>query len=904
MMNNLDMSLSWLVVQATAMVVVASVLYVVARQLGPRVGVWASFGGLAGLVVVTLLAFCPTSNWTAEWLVQSARTARELVTLRVGERGQLREPGEQSGWTDEDNDGQSQDQPQIVNQSMTDAFSQAFLAELRSGKHRVPGDAWSPTRMLAGILLVGSLIGALRLSLAYATVLRERKRSVQLPDPELNELVQQVCAELSYGEHVELRESRRVRTPATFGWRRPVILLPREWRNWTTHQRRVVLAHELAHVVRGDFVKNFVASCAVALHFYHPFVHWLARRLRLEQELVADATAARISGGRERYLAVLAKMALAQDAQSSSLLAHPFLPTRQAFVRRIEMLRNTPRLARTGITLFERLTIVGLLLAVAVFVGASRLPSSLGLRPEVQAADVADQTPDQPVDWRLVPQDAAVALSLRPAMLTQQEQLRPIADLVNRLLRENPTPWELPIEDLNVVMLMAYGPSNDGERIVLQSRQAIETEELPFPWIRDSEKRQAGGKTYFKSKSDEHALLILDPNTVVIDKEERILRLIGVLSVNVPAPFWTQSASHLGASGEPAIAELAINSSLIWSGLQRENVNGGPMQQLISGFRPLLSDSRDALIRVHIDDLLRLQGVVNCGSEAQAKRVKETLGALIVFGKNALASLTPPPEKVAPGTPQDSTTIKFLSSVAQGALDDLSLDAADSTVNLSCRVSIDMTQAVTTLTEALLAARKAAFRTQDINSLRQISVALHNYQSTNGSFPPAVLYGPDGETPYSWRVAILPYLEESGLFDEYKFNEPWDGPNNRKLLKRMPTVYRSSVAPADSTSPSFFALTGKDTIFASKKGASLREITDGLSKTLMVVEAKRDIPWTKPVDIPYSADQPIPKLGGHHQDLFLAAFGDARVSAILHNLDETILRRLITKSDGEQVEGF
>ncbi len=119
-----------------------------------------------------------------------------------------------------------------------------------------------------------------------------------------------------------------------------MLLLPADWRTWDPDERRAVLAHELAHVRRGDFAAGVAAQLAVALHFYHPLAHWLAARLRLEQELAADAWGARLSGGKPSYLATLAQMALRRDGRAITWPARAFLPSHGTFVRRIEMLKN------------------------------------------------------------------------------------------------------------------------------------------------------------------------------------------------------------------------------------------------------------------------------------------------------------------------------------------------------------------------------------------------------------------------------------------------------------------------------------------------------------------------------------------------------------------------------------
>ena len=117
----------------------------------------------------------------------------------------------------------------------------------------------------------------------------------------------------------ELRETAALRSAATIGWRRPVLLLPSDWRTWTETERRVVLAHELAHVARRDYLTAVVARVATSIHFYQPLVLWLSRQLRIQQELAADSHAAAIAGGRQTYLTTLAQMALRADDQADAL---------------------------------------------------------------------------------------------------------------------------------------------------------------------------------------------------------------------------------------------------------------------------------------------------------------------------------------------------------------------------------------------------------------------------------------------------------------------------------------------------------------------------------------------------------------------------------------------------------
>jgi RNA polymerase sigma factor (sigma-70 family) len=193
-------------------------------------------------------------------------------------------------------------------------------------------------------------------------------------------------------------------------------------------------------------------------------------------------------------------------------------------------------------------------------------------------------------------------------------------------------------------------------------------------------------------------------------------------------------------------------------------------------------------------------------------------------------------------------------------------------------------------------------RMRSMNNLKQIALAMHNYADQHGHFPAADITDEEGRPLLSWRVAILPYIEQDALYRQFKLDEPWDGPNNKRLLAQMPPTYASpGMRTSEPGMTSYKVFTGKDTAFPRTKGVTFAEITDGTSNTLMAVELAPPVPWTKPEDIPYSAKAPLPKLQGPFPGGFLAAFCDGSVRFISSNVDEQTLRALITRNGGEVV---
>jgi len=211
---------------------------------------------------------------------------------------------------------------------------------------------------------------------------------------------------------------------------------------------------------------------------------------------------------------------------------------------------------------------------------------------------------------------------------------------------------------------------------------------------------------------------------------------------------------------------------------------------------------------------------------------------------------------------------------------------------------------VALLLPAVQAAREAARRAQCSNNLKQIGLALHNFHDAQNHFPGRAIVDKDGKPLLSWRVAILPYIEQKNLYDKFKLDEPWDSPNNKKLIEEMPKTYLCpSLANPKPGTTTYQAITGKATVFDGKEGLGMRDIPDGASQTLLVVESAEAVPWTKPDDLPIDADpaRPLAKPGSKHTGGFGALFGDGSVRFLKSTLDPKILHGLMTRNGAEVI---
>jgi hypothetical protein len=197
---------------------------------------------------------------------------------------------------------------------------------------------------------------------------------------------------------------------------------------------------------------------------------------------------------------------------------------------------------------------------------------------------------------------------------------------------------------------------------------------------------------------------------------------------------------------------------------------------------------------------------------------------------------------------------------------------------------------------------KTVDRERTSDRLKRIALALRTYQDRHGRLPPAVLQDPGGQ-PYSWRVAILPFFgdAEKRLYDSYNRKEPWDSPTNRAVLARMPGFYDAGHAPGPDMT-FFQVLVGPGTAFEGSQGLVVPgDFPDGAAQTILVVEAAEAVSWTKPVDLPYSPNQPLPRLVGPTGEI-LVSFADGSSRALPKETPERVLRALITRN-GKEVLG-
>lgn len=331
-----------------------------------------------------------------------------------------------------------------------------------------------------------------------------------------------------------------------------------------------------------------------------------------------------------------------------------------------------------------------------------------------------------------------------------------------------------------------------------------------------------------------------------------------------------------------------------------------PLPPPLERFKQLPSLVSSLELRVNVTGQFDAEMIFRAANAQNAEQTREMLSSGVALAKETVLVQVAAQLRAGNQDPVQAATIAYVQRLTEHFATMLEPKLAGNEVTVAAKLDANAATsgiAIGLLLPAVQAARAAAQRTSASNNLKQIALAMHNYHDAYVKFPAPAIVDANGKPLLSWRVAILPFIDQQPLYQQFKLDEPWDSPNNRALIAKMPPVYQSPGAQNEGKTR-YLLPVGKGAMFAQPDaGVRIASITDGTSNTLMTVEAAPDkaVIWTKPDDLAFNPERPLDGLVAPGAPTFQVGFADGSVRVMAANIAADVLRALFSPQGGEVV---
>lgn len=543
-------------------------------------------------------------------------------------------------------------------------------------------------------------------------------------------------------------------------------------------------------------------------------------------------------------------------------------------------------------------TIGGIAVGVAAFVGL--------IVWLVGAAGASSAAPD--MAW--LPPESELIFSARVGKIAQDPNLQQVLnhpDVQSDVAEFKQKIGLQPDEDFAAIESVVFGVQNVKQ--IQQPRPGdapdlIGVARKKTPWNVEAVKKSGReatheGKTYYVVTTDGGgealALYYPDPNTCVLGPEKALKP-----ALTRGGSSSTQARFQFVDFSKDVVIAFAPNDRSVFQLPQQQPLN--PMMMMMGGIGPAVQNLMEVVpqlqgvaVGADIGSSPQLLAQANFNDSASASKCQGALETIVAEGRKMLDQMKGQAGPMAAQMAEVETALNSLSISSRGS-------AVSAGITLPASAQKQMVD-TNQLVRALRQARGTAGRKKSQNNLRQIGLALHNFHSTYNMLP--VAKNPEyrdstGRPLLSWRVHILPFIEQSDLYKQFHLNEPWNSPHNQALVARMPDVYKSPASKAPPGRTTYLAVSGPGTVFENGGGKSFHNITDGMSSTVVVVDVSdsRAVEWTRPDDFEFNPSNPLMGLIRPGEPQFTALMADGSVHEISLRLGPQ-LKALFTCAGGE-----
>lgn len=507
-----------------------------------------------------------------------------------------------------------------------------------------------------------------------------------------------------------------------------------------------------------------------------------------------------------------------------------------------------------------------------------------------------DETARSDADLGYVPSDAQLFFSVRLADALATEQIqKTLGHLAKIAEQTGPNPLNqlkiieekigLKLTDVERVTVVAGDLSRKEFWVVIRTTKDIPEDRVLSVMVKPEEKT-AHGKKYHWQKKEDLGFHLAGPRLAFVATERGMKRCLALTGNDTPrGPL----AGPLKlAAGDRFHVVFGAD---IWNALPVEVHE--TLTEAARGDGPeaaaadMLLKTRTISYTARYGKKLEFELSAEFRSADAARRAVPVLQGLLAAARKELKRTVKEVPEMAP----IEAVLDQIKPVQDGAM-------------VSAKVVVDEEIVMTALFAGVQNVRAAAALAITKDNYHNVGMALANYESAYGNFPAPATRDKNGKPLFSWRVEILPFIEEQALYNEFKRDEPWDGPNNIKLLDRMPKVFDTPyLPPAKAGHTHLQVCTGPKTMFPNdknvRKGMTYAQLSamDGASDTIMLAPGAKAVPWTAPDDIVIDKEAIKPKLlfGRRGAVIVLA---DVSVRVLPPAITEKTLRWAIDPNDG------
>jgi hypothetical protein len=531
-----------------------------------------------------------------------------------------------------------------------------------------------------------------------------------------------------------------------------------------------------------------------------------------------------------------------------------------------------------------------------------------------------------PTDLNLVPRNAAGFIHIRAADLWQSVWAKDIRYLVDKA---GPEAWKAfekrcpldpaTLDRITLILLTpqtltepfpTVDPESNSALVVVSTRKPYER--LPLIRALGPREKVYRQNLYYFNEDMWSGLILVDEHTFVIGSEDSLIRFLQMS--RQPNPTGPLQAALVEAAAKHPLV-VALNPTLLSKEKETQSMPP-PLQKLLT--------ARCSFLTLDLEPAIRLDLRLDFTSQDQAREGEKALRDALELARQGLSQGISHLETVLQDPDKDSVSNlaeNFAALAALGFLRDLDtllkeapIQRQEMTVKLPISYRkmflmesggglVAFSAALTTLgtsahaTFGTVGSKIGSGRDPIEDHLKNLAQAMDRYQEKHGTYPPSAIYDRDGRPLLSWRVALLPYLGEEALYHEFKVDEPWDSLHNKRLLKKLPAAIRSrdhSGWGASRWKTTTQVVTGDKTFFQGKSGLPK---TDAAKQSILLVHLANDaaVYWTKPADLAYAPDKPLPNLFGKYGGRFQAILADGTYRTVDNTTDDKTLRALIER---------